>query len=74
MGAIEEAERAGIDLSQIDANLSLSYEQRIVKHQEALNLLLERERVDNELRAIREKLKAAQASAAGLPPPSSDPP
>jgi hypothetical protein len=48
--AIAEAERAGIDLSLIDVNLSYSYEQRAIQHQEALNLALELERVGRELR------------------------
>jgi hypothetical protein len=48
--AISEAERAGIDLSLIDVNLSYSYEQRAIQHQEALNLALELERVGRELR------------------------
>ena len=48
--AIADAERAGIDLSLIDVNLSYSYEQRAIQHQEALNLALELERVGRELR------------------------
>ena len=48
--AFAEAERAGIDLSLIDINLSYSYEQRAIQHQEALNLALELERVGRELR------------------------
>ncbi len=34
--AIEEARRAGIDLSLVDSNLALSYEQRWLKHDQAL--------------------------------------
>ena len=48
--AIADAERAGVDLSLIDASLSYSCEQRAVQHQEALNLALELERVGRELR------------------------
>jgi hypothetical protein len=42
--AIHEAERAGFDMRQLDANLSYSCEQRAVHHQEALDLILELER------------------------------
>lgn len=48
--AIEEAERAGFDLSLIDESLTLSYDQRGLQHQEALNLALELERAGRELR------------------------
>lgn len=48
--AIEEAERAGVDLSLIEESLGYSYEQRAVYHQEALNLALELERAGRELR------------------------
>lgn len=34
--AIEEARRAGIDLSLLDSNLALSYEQRWLEHDQAL--------------------------------------
>ena len=40
LNAIEEAERAGVDMRLLDANLSYSYEQRVVHHQEALDLVL----------------------------------
>jgi hypothetical protein len=50
LNAIEEAERAGVDLSLIDESLGYSYEQRAVHHQEALNLALELEKVGRELR------------------------
>jgi pheromone shutdown protein TraB len=39
--AIEAAEHAGIDLSLIDENLRLSYEQRALKHDSALQLVLQ---------------------------------
>jgi hypothetical protein len=43
LNPIEEAERAGFDLSLIDESLSYSYEQRALYHQAALNLVLEME-------------------------------
>jgi hypothetical protein len=43
MSAIEEASRAGIDLSLIDECLRLSPEQRAIQHQEALQLALQLE-------------------------------
>jgi hypothetical protein len=39
--AIEEAERAGFDLSLVDVSLRLSYEQRVLQHAGALELALE---------------------------------
>jgi hypothetical protein len=39
--AIEEARRAGLDLNLIDLNLELSPEQRVLKHDAALELMLE---------------------------------
>lgn len=39
--AIEEAERAGFDLTLVDANLALSYEDRVLQHDSALELVLE---------------------------------
>jgi hypothetical protein len=48
--AIEDAEKAGFDLSLMDASLSYSYEKRALQHQEALNLALELERVGRQLR------------------------
>jgi hypothetical protein len=50
LSAIEEAERAGVDLSLIDDSLSRSYEERAIQHQKALNLMLEMERAGNKLR------------------------
>lgn len=47
---IEEAERAGFDLSLIEESLSYSYEQRAVHHQAALNLALEMEKAGRQLR------------------------
>jgi hypothetical protein len=42
--AVEDAEKAGFDLSLMDASPSHSYENRAIQHQEALNLALELER------------------------------
>jgi len=39
--AIEEAERAGFDLSLVDSNLELSFEDRLLRHDSALELVLE---------------------------------
>ncbi len=39
--AIEEAEKAGFDLSLVDANLRLSYEERAMRHAAALEFALE---------------------------------
>jgi hypothetical protein len=48
--ALEEAERAGFDLSLIDANLSYSYEKRILLHDQALAMALEFEQAGRRLR------------------------
>jgi hypothetical protein len=50
MTALEEAERAGIDLSLIEASLGYSYDKRACQHQAALELALEFERVGRQLR------------------------
>ena len=39
--AIADAERAGFDLSLVDSNLRLSFEQRALRHAAALALALE---------------------------------
>jgi len=57
--AIEEAERAGLDLSLVDDNLGLSYDQRAIQHQQALNLALELERAGRELRERSESVDPA---------------
>ena len=57
--AIEEAERAGFDLSLIDANLSYSYEKRILLHDRALELALEFERAGAQLRGDSQPTIAA---------------
>lgn len=38
--ALKRAQDAGIDLSLIDCNLALSYEERVQRHQSALDLML----------------------------------
>jgi len=38
--AIEEARRAGFDLDLLDSNLALSPEQRALRHESALELVL----------------------------------
>lgn len=48
--AVDEAERAGFDLSLIEANLSYSYEKRVLLHDRALALALEFERAGRQLR------------------------
>ena len=48
--AIADAERAGFDLSLIEANLSYSYDKRALLHDAALTLALEMEKIGRELR------------------------
>jgi hypothetical protein len=50
MTAIEEAERAGFDMSLIDASLRYSYDKRAFQHQQALDLALELEAIGRQLR------------------------
>lgn len=38
--ALEEARRAGIDLDLLDSNLALTYEERVLRHESALELML----------------------------------
>jgi|UniRef100_UPI00404A2B90 hypothetical protein len=38
--ALEEARCAGIDLDLLDSNLALSYEQRVLRHESARELML----------------------------------
>ncbi len=59
MNAIEEAERAGFDPSLIDANLSYSYEKRVLLHDAALTLALEMEQAGQELRGNAQSTPAA---------------
>lgn len=37
--ALEDARRAGIDLDLLDSNLALSYEERVLRHDSALELV-----------------------------------
>jgi len=46
--AIGDAERAGFDLSLVDASLALSHEQRARQHDQALALVLEFDRIRRE--------------------------
>jgi hypothetical protein len=39
--ALENAQRAGIDLALMDSNLALTYEQRVMRHDSALELVFE---------------------------------
>jgi hypothetical protein len=55
LNAIDEAERAGFDMSLIDANLSYSYEKRVLLHDAALELALEFERVGRQLRGATQQ-------------------
>ena len=55
--AIAEAERAGHDLSLVDSNLRLSVEDRLLRHDAALEFALE-------LRAAGEAMDAQTARAA----------
>jgi hypothetical protein len=48
--ATEIAEAAGFDISLIRENLGYSYEQRLIQHQAALDLVLEMERAGQKLR------------------------
>ena len=50
MTAVEEAERAGFDLSLIEVSLGYSYDKRAQQHQAALELALEFERAGRQLR------------------------
>jgi hypothetical protein len=55
--AIEEAEKAGFDLSLVEASLALTHEERARQHDQALALVLEFDRIrrERELRAIATK-------------------
>jgi hypothetical protein len=48
--AIDEAGRAGFDMSLIEESLSYSFEERAVHHQNALNLAIEMEKAGQQLR------------------------
>ena len=55
--ALEEARRAGIDLDLLDSNLALTHEQRVLRHESALELVL----------ALREAGAAYEKSASVTP-------
>ena len=55
LSAIEEAERAGFDMSLLDANLSYSYEKRVLLHDAALELALELQRIGRQLRGATQQ-------------------
>ena len=38
--ALEDARLAGIDLDLLDSNLALTYEERVLRHESALELVL----------------------------------
>ncbi len=59
LNPIEEAERAGFDLSLVDESLSYSYEQRALHHQAALNLALEMESAGQQIRDRHQPITAA---------------
>ena len=40
IAVLEDARRAGIDLSLVDSKLALSYEERALRHESALELVL----------------------------------
>ena len=55
--ALEDARRAGIDLDLMDSNLALTYEERVLRHESALELML----------ALREAGAAYETSAPATP-------
>ncbi len=59
MTAIEAAERAGFDLSLIEENLRLTYEQRAQQHDSALELALQFESAGKKLRDAAQSATAA---------------
>jgi hypothetical protein len=56
---IEEAERAGFDLSLVDESLALRPEERARRHDQALDLVLEFDRIRRERDAKFESPAAA---------------
>jgi hypothetical protein len=58
--AIEEAEKAGFDLSLVEASLALKPEERARQHDQALALVLEFDRIRRERDA---KLESSAAAA-----------
>jgi len=59
LNALLEAERAGFDSSLIAESLTLSYEQRAIQHQRALELALEMERAGRVMREQPQSIAAA---------------
>jgi len=57
IAALEAAQRAGIDLDLLDSNLALSYEERALRHESALELVL----------ALREAGAAYEKSTSAAP-------
>ena len=57
--ATEIAEAAGFDMSLIRESLELSYEQRALQHQAALDLALEMERAGQALRDAAQSVDPA---------------
>jgi hypothetical protein len=56
--ACQAAQLAGIDLSLLDESLQMTPEQRALRHQVALNLMLEMQRAGRELRDRAERTAA----------------
>ena len=57
--ATEIAEAAGFDMSLVRESLRLSYEQRAIQHQAALDLMLEMERAGQRLRDVAQSADPA---------------
>jgi hypothetical protein len=61
MSAIDEAVRAGIDLSLIEESLRLAPEQRALQHQAALNMALQLEAAYQSRANDRNQFTSAEA-------------
>ena len=57
--ACEQAERAGFDLSLVDASLCHTYDKRALQHQAALDMALELEKIGRQLRGGTQSTAAA---------------
>jgi hypothetical protein len=57
--ATEDAQQAGFDPSLIEANLRCTYEERVLRHQSALDLMLELSRIGEDLRGRDQPTAAA---------------
>jgi hypothetical protein len=55
--ALEEARRAGIDLDLLDTKLALTYEERVLRHESALELVM----------ALREAARTYETTASTPP-------